>query len=305
MDLSIIIVNWNAGAFLPGCLESIKSSLFRAQYEVILVDNASTDGSIAVAQKRFPKTVIIENPDNLGFAAAVNQGIRVSSGKYILLLNPDTVLSPDTLQVMWDFMEKNKECGVAGCRVLNPDGTLQLACRRNIPTPMDALYRFVGLSKLFPNSPRFSRYNLTYLPEDRLAAVDAVSGAFLMIRRDVVEQIGLLDERFFMYGEDLDLCLRAKKAGYAVFYVPDTSIIHYHGQSSRQRPVKATVDFHVSMLLFYNKHYGSAMKPFIVLGIYLKLALSLVRCIFTTGGTPTRAAPEDYSGQARNIGGSS
>ena len=241
----------------------------------------------------------MENADNLGFAAAVNQGIRASSGKYILLLNPDTVLSPDTLQVMWDFME-NGECGVAGCRVLNPDGTLQLACRRNIPTPMDALYRFTGLSKLFPNSPRFSRYNLTYLPEDQLTVVDAVSGAFLMIRRDVVEQIGLLDERFFMYGEDLDWCFRAKKAGYSVFYVPDTSITHYHGQSSRQRPVKSTIDFHVSMLLFYNKHYSSAMKPFIVLGIYTKLALSLARCIFTTRGTP-----EDLSGQARNISGSS
>lgn len=280
VELSIIIVNWNAGNFLSGCLESIKKSVFAGKYEVIIVDNGSADKSLESVKERFADTYVIENTANLGFAVAVNQGIRASSGKYVLLLNPDTVLSPDTLQVMADFMEKNRECGVAGCRVLNPDGTLQLACRRNIPTPADALYRFMGLSKLFPNTPRFSRYNLTYLPEDQLTAVDAVSGAFLMIRREVIKRVGLLDERFFMYGEDLDWCFRVKKAGYSIYYVPDTSIIHFHGQSSKHRVFKSTVDFHVSMLLFYNKHYSSAMKPLIVVGICIKLALALVRCLF-------------------------
>ncbi len=305
MLLSVIIVNWNAGDCLLDCLTSVYSSELlycletkqktennkdvcdpepsndpELNIEVILVDNASSDDSIAKASA-YPQLKLKQNTENLGFSRAVNQGLKMAAGDYILLLNPDTVLEKDTLRIMTEFMENNSSCGIAGCRVLNEDGSLQLACRRNIPDPLDALSKFTGLSRLFPNSRRLSRYNLTYIPADMVTPVDAVSGSFLFIRRKVVETIGPMDERFFMYGEDLDWCLRSLKAGYTNYYVPHTSIIHHHGHCSRQRLFRSTVHFHTSMLFFYNKHSPSPwLKPLIAIGIGLKLIVALLKAPF-------------------------
>ena len=207
-----------------------------------MVDNSSTDGTASIV-RIITRRSVIANRENAGFARANNLALRQARGELILLLNPDTELQADTLQVMLDFMDKHTECGMAGCRVLNPDGTLQLACRRNIPGLADAFFKLSGISRLFPRSRRLARYNLTYLPADHVAKVDAVSGSFLMTRRAVMDKIGLLDERFFMYGEDLDWCWRSVRAGYQNYYVPDTSIVHYHGGSSKKRPLRSAYHF--------------------------------------------------------------
>ena len=202
--LTVIIVNWNAGDFLDRCLGTVYAGNLNENLEVIVVDNNSTDRSAEVICEKYPQVKLIGNRQNVGFARANNQALKEVSGDLVLLLNPDTEIEPDTLRVMADFIRNRPDCGIAGCKVLNPDGTLQQACRRNIPTMADAFFKLTGLSRLFPGSPRFSRYNLTFLPADQIAAVDAVSGSFMMARREVVERIGLLDDRFFMYGEDLD-----------------------------------------------------------------------------------------------------
>jgi len=223
-------------------------------YEVFVVDNRSNDQSVEFVRENFPGARVLANRENVGFARANNMAIRDSRGEYILLLNPDTVIETQTLQVMIEFMEQHPDCGISGCKVLNPDGSLQLACRRNIPTLADAFFKLTGFSRLFPGSERYARYNLTYLSPDEVVQVDAVSGSFLMARRETVEQIGLLDEQFFMYGEDLDWCWRSRQAGYTNYYVPHTSIVHYHGQSSRKRPVRTAYYFYQAMYLFYCKH---------------------------------------------------
>jgi GT2 family glycosyltransferase len=250
----VIIVNWNAGDYLGRCLDTIYAGNLNETLEVIVVDNNSADRSAEFIGEKYPQVKLIVNRQNVGFARANNQALQEALGDLILLLNPDTEIKPDTLQIMVDFIQSRPECGIAGCKVLNPDGTLQQACRRNIPTIADAFFKLTGLSRFFPGSPRFSRYNLTYLPADQLAVVDAVSGSFMITRREVVARIGFLDERFFMYGEDLDWCLRARQAGYQNYYFPATSIIHYHGQSSRQRPLRAAYCFYQAMYLFYCKH---------------------------------------------------
>ncbi|NLY39599.1 MAG: glycosyltransferase family 2 protein, partial [Firmicutes bacterium] len=221
MKLSVIIVSWNCRDLLARCLDTVFASKLERDFEVIVVDNSSTDGTAAFVQETYPQVKLIANRENAGFARANNLALRQARGELILLLNPDTELQADTLQVMVDFMDKHPECGMAGCKVLNPDGTLQLACRRNIPGLADAFFKLSGISRLFPRSRRLARYNLTYLPADRVAKVDAVSGSFLMTRRAVMDKIGLLDERFFMYGEDLDWCWRSVRAGYQNYYVPD------------------------------------------------------------------------------------
>lgn len=254
MDLAIVIVSYNTGERLRRCLQSIFASQTKYQYEVWVVDNASTDGSAGLVKKEFPQVHLIENEGNLGFAKANNQAILQSNGRYVLLLNSDVEVESDTFDNMISFMDNNATVGICGCKVLKDDGTLDLACRRSFPDLGSALFRLTGLSFLFPKS-KWSSYNLTYLPEDEICEVDSVMGAFLLIRRSLIEKIGLLDENFFMYGEDLDWCYRAKESGFKVMYVPITSVIHHKGSSSRKLPDKALYEFHRAMQLFYQKHY--------------------------------------------------
>jgi GT2 family glycosyltransferase len=281
VKLSVIIVSWNCRDLLARCLDTVFASKLERDFEVIVVDNSSTDGTAAFVQETYPQVKLIANRENAGFARANNLALRQARGELILLLNPDTELQADTLQVMVDFMDKHPECGMAGCKVLNPDGTLQLACRRNIPGLADAFFKLSGLSRLFPRSRRMARYNLTYLPADRVAIVDAVSGSFLMTRRAVMDKIGLLDERFFMYGEDLDWCWRSVRAGYQNYYVPDTSIVHYHGGSSKKRPLRSAYHFYEAMYLFYDKHFAPRWaRPLVWLAAMAMFFLGLPKMIW-------------------------
>ncbi len=258
MDLSIIIVNYNVKEFIQNLLESIKSASKKISAEVIIVDNASDDGSIELIRQKYPWVKLIVNSRNLGFSKANNLGLREATGKYLLLLNPDTLVKEDTFEKMISFFEATPDAGMAGCKLLNTDGTLQLACRRGFPGPWASFTKVTGLSALFPESPLFARYNLTYLDENKTYAVDAISGAFMMFTREVYEKTGGLDETFFMYGEDLDLCYRVNKAGYKVYYVHSTEIIHYKGESTKRSNLNEVKVFYEAMHIFVKKYYSGS-----------------------------------------------
>ena len=257
MDLSVIIVNYNVKEFLQNLLHSIEKSSSNISKEIIVIDNASDDGSVEVIKEKFPSIKLIENKINFGFGRANNQGLAISKGKYILFINPDCIVSEDTVINMISFFESHTECGLAGCKILNSDGTLQLACRRSFPGPWTSFTKVTGLSNLFPKSRIFARYNLTYLDENKTYEVDAVSGSFMMIRREVYEKVGGFDEQFFMYGEDLDLCYRIQKSGFKVFYVHTTQVIHYKGESTKRSNLDETKLFYDAMHLFVKKHLSS------------------------------------------------
>ena len=259
LDLSIIIVNYNVKEFLQNLIHSIKKAGTNLSYEIIIVDNASDDGSVELLKDKFPEVKLIANQQNLGFSRANNLGLSIAKGKYLLLLNPDTLVGEDTFEKMISFFESNPEAGLAGCKILNPDGTLQLACRRLFPGPWTSFCKVTGLSSLFPNSKLFARYNLTYLDENQTYEVDAISGSFMMIKREVYENVGGLDEEFFMYGEDLDWCYRIQKSGYKVFYVHNSQIIHYKGESTKRSSLDETKIFYEAMHLFVKKHLSSSM----------------------------------------------
>jgi GT2 family glycosyltransferase len=281
-----VIVNYNTKRLLKDCIESIYKETKGIEFDVWVVDNRSKDGSVEMIRRHFPQVKLIENTENLGFARANNQAISESNGEHILLLNPDTVVLNNAIGRMVRFMDTRPETGIAGCKVLNGDGTLQLACRRSIPTPGVAFFRLVGLSRLFPRSRLMAKYNLSYLNPDEPHEVDAVSGACLMIRKEVIEKIGLLDEAFFMYGEELDWCMRAKKAGWKVMYYPDAEIIHYKGESTASNSRKANFEFYKAMYLFHRKYFARQyfflVNWAIYAGIFLKALTSWKGFMFST-----------------------
>jgi GT2 family glycosyltransferase len=278
MSLSIVIVNYNTERLLRSCLESVYAGANGTPMDIWVVDNNSRDGSVPMLKSMFPVVKVIVNPTNVGFSRANNAAISQSRSDYVLLLNPDTLIIEDAIERMVKFMNEHPEVGIAGCKVLNRDGTLQLACRRSIPTPKVAFYRLTGLSRLFPGNKTIARYNMTYQSPQQTHEVDAVSGAFLMIRRQVVEEIGLLDERFFMYGEELDWCLRAKRAGWTVAYYPHAQIIHYKGESTKYNSRKAALEFYRAMYLFHKKHFAkdcpAVVNGLIYIGIFAKALLA-------------------------------
>ncbi|MFH1008586.1 MAG: glycosyltransferase [Candidatus Latescibacterota bacterium] len=281
MDLSVVILNYNVKSFLEQAIRSTLAAMEGIDGELFVVDNASTDGSVEMVRDGFPQVTLIANTENVGFARGNNIALRKCQGRHILLLNPDTVVHRDSLRVMVDFMDQHPEAGAAGCKILNPDGTLQLACRRGFPTPGVAFFKIVGLSRLFPRSRLFGRYNLTYLDPEQTTEVDAISGSFMMVRREVLERVGLLDETYFMYGEDLDWFYRIRLAGYKIFYVPATEIVHFKGESSKRVPkTKHLVDFYRAMYLFVRKHHRRRYAFFpewlLTLGIVLRGGISLI-----------------------------
>ncbi len=283
MALSIVIVNYNTERLLKDCLESVYAGANGTPFDVWVVDNNSRDNSVPMVKVRFPLVKVVQNKSNVGFSRANNLVISQSRSDYILLLNPDTLIIGDAIEEVLKFMNEHPHVGIAGCKILNKDGTLQLACRRSIPTPEVAFYRLTGLSTLFPKSQTMAKYNLTYESPDKIQEVDAVSGAFLMIRRKVIEDIGLLDEQFFMYGEELDWCLRAKRAGWTVMYYPAAQIVHYKGESTKYNSRKAAVEFYRAMYLFHRKHFAGDCSPvtnsLIYTGIVLKALLAWRRFI--------------------------
>lgn len=276
IDLSIIIVNYNVKEFLLNLLDSIQKATKNLKIEIIIIDNNSNDGSIPAVKLKFPQVKTIENNVNVGFGAANNQGIEISNGKFLLFLNPDTLVNEKTFTKLVEFLNGNINVGLVGCKVLNPDGTLQLPCRRSFPTPWVSLTKVLGLSKIFTKSKLFAKYNLTYLDENQSYEVDAVSGSFMMMRREVYDNIGGFDTDFFMYGEDLDLCYRVQKSGKKVFYFSDTEIIHYKGESTKRSKIDETKIFYDAMHLFVKKHFSSSFLIELILqfGIVLRKALA-------------------------------
>ena len=275
--LSIIIVNYNVKEFILNLLQSINSAAKNISYEVIIVDNASDDGSVEIIKEKFPSVNLIVNTKNVGFGKANNQALTNAKGDFILLINPDTIVREDTFDRMFAFFESMPEAGMAGCKVLNPDGTLQLACRRSFPGPWTSFTKVVGLSTLFPKSKLFAKYNLTYLDENKTYEVDAISGSFMMLRKEVYAKIGGFDPEFFMYGEDLDLCYRVQKSGFKVFYVHSTEIIHYKGESTKRSSLDETKVFYDAMHLFVKKHFSSSF----IVEYILRLAIFIRKLIAT------------------------
>ncbi|AJA47781.1 Low-salt glycan biosynthesis hexosyltransferase Agl10 [Clostridium pasteurianum DSM 525 = ATCC 6013] len=290
-DLTIIIVNWNARELLKNCLDSIYKNVKNITFEIIVVDNNSTDESCKMLKDKYMDRKgfkLIENRDNKGFAGANNQGIGIAKGEAILLLNPDTIINGDVIDRIYEYLISEENLGIAGCKVLNSDGTLQLACRRMAPRPKDAFFKLFGISKLFKKNKSLTRYNLTHVSEDEFLDVDSVSGCFLMIKREVIDKIGFLDETFFMYGEEMDWCMRAKKAGYIVRYCPVGTIIHYKGESSKQLGTKATYEFYRAMIIFYNKYNKEdnffLFNWIVYLGIFLLGLIAIIKNLLTPNG---------------------
>ncbi|HZK75498.1 MAG TPA: glycosyltransferase [Candidatus Kapabacteria bacterium] len=281
MDLSIIIVSYNVKDFLRGAIASVRRSLAASalEGEIIVVDNDSTDGSAAMLLAEFPEVRLHALNENLGFGRANNLALRSANGEYLLLLNPDTIVGEETLRTMVDFMREHPEAGLAGCKLLNGDGTFQLSCRRGFPTPWASFTKLFGLAGLFPNSKLFARYNLTYLPVDATYEVDALGGAFMMLSRRAYEATNAFDESFFMYGEDLDLCYRAKQAGFKIFYVHSTATVHFKGESTRRSALNEVNVFYEAMHVFVKKHYRASFVFSLLLrfGIFIRTVIALVR----------------------------
>ncbi|MDH7486273.1 MAG: glycosyltransferase family 2 protein [Anaerolineae bacterium] len=283
LDLGIVIVNYNTRDLLRECLKSVYANKGDFSYEVCVVDNCSADGSCRMVRAEFPQVHLIESPVNGGYAYANNLGLRhFGFGQrtpdaerrtpnpeprtpnaerrtppcYALLLNPDTELPPTALADMLAFMDGHPDAGIAGPKLVRQDGSLDLACRRSFPSPEVSAYRMLGLSRLFPKSRRFGRYNLTCEDPDQLTEVDSVVGAFMMVRREAIEQAGLLDEAFFMYGEDLDWAYRIKQHGWRVWYNPAVTVLHIKEAASKHSH-RARVEFWRAMSIFYHKHYAA------------------------------------------------
>ncbi len=274
LELSIIIVNYNVKHFIEQCLHSVYNALKGIEAEVFVVDNNSADGSVALIKSKFPQVKLIENSENKGFSVANNQAIRISSGKYVLLLNPDTVVQEDTFSKCIHFMNANPTAGALGIKMLDGKGNFLPESKRGLPTPKVAFYKIFGLSRLFPNSKKFGQYHLTYLDKEKTHPVDILSGAFMFIRKEALDKAGLLDETFFMYGEDVDLSYRIKLAGYTNYYFADSGIIHYKGESTKKSSVNYVLVFYKAMAIFARKHFSNkgagAMIFFIYLAIYLR-----------------------------------
>lgn len=269
VKLSVIIVSYNVCHYLEQCLHSVRRAMIGIQGDVWVVDNASTDGSVPYLKARFPEVHFIANTDNKGFSSANNQAIRQSEGEYVLLLNPDTVVAEDTLRVCLNFLDSHPDVGATGVRMLHPDGRFAPESRRGLPTPFTSFCKMSGLGTLFPNSRVFGRYYMRYLDPEKPNPIEVISGAFNMIRRKALDQIGLLDEDFFMYGEDIDLSYRLLQGGWKNYYLP-CLILHYKGESTEKSSYRYVHVFYEAMLIFFNKHYG---KRYRLLGQIIRLAV--------------------------------
>lgn len=280
MELSVIIVNYNVKHFLEQCLYSVYGALKNTKAEVFVVDNNSVDGSVDLVRQKFPQVKLIVNDTNTGFSVANNQAMKQAGGKYILLLNPDTVVQEDTFEKVISFMNEHPKAGGLGIKMLDGKGNFLPESKRGLPTPWVAFYKIFGLAKLLPNSKKFGQYHLTFLDKDKTHEVDILSGAFMLMRKEVLDKVGLLDETFFMYGEDVDLSYRITQAGYKNYYFADSSIIHYKGESTKKSSVNYVVVFYKAMAIFAKKHFSNkgagAYIFFIYLAIYLRALAAIV-----------------------------
>ena len=267
MQLSVIIVNYNVKYFLEQALLSVRKAAEGLLVETIVVDNNSVDGSVALVREKFPEVIFIANKVNTGFSTANNQGLRIATGKYVLLLNPDTVVEEDTFRRCIDFMEQHPEAGAVGVRMYDGKGIFLPESKRGLPSPSVAFYKLMGLNSLFPRSRTFNYYYLGHLDDSQVQEIEVLSGAFMFMRKSVLDEIGLLDETFFMYGEDIDLSYRILKAGYKNYYLPDTRIIHYKGESTKKGTLNYVRVFYQAMIIFAQKHFSPRQARLYTLGI--------------------------------------
>ena len=279
MKLSIVIVNYNVKHFIEQCLHSVYSALKGIDAEVFVVDNNSVDGSVALIKEKFPQVILIENKINTGFSKANNQAIHLSKGQYVLLLNPDTVVQEDTFTKTLTFMDAHPDAGGLGVKMVDGKGNFLPESKRGLPTPEVAFYKIFGLSKFFPKSKRFGRYHLTYLDKNKIHSIDILSGAFMLLRAETLAKCGLLDEEYFMYGEDIDLSYRIILSGYKNYYFPETCIIHYKGESTKKSSVNYVFVFYRAMAIFARKHFSqnrAKLFSFLIhFAIYLRAGVSI------------------------------
>jgi GT2 family glycosyltransferase len=260
--VSAIVVSFNVRGLLLDTLRSLYSTT-AVPLEVVVVDNASRDGSADAVAEEFPQVRLIRSSENLGFGKANNLGFQYATGRFVLLLNPDVSLGSGCVDHLADFLLVHPEAGAVGPRLKRPDGKLDLAARRGFPTPRASFYRLTGLSRLFPRSRRFNRYNLGYQPEDATHEMDAGTAACLLVKRQAIDRVGLFDPDFFMYGEDLDLCFRLKSGGWKIYYLPSAEAVHVKGQATQQATTRMLYAFHSAMWTFHHKHYASDLPAFV------------------------------------------
>lgn len=283
-QLSVIIVNYNVEYFLEQCLNSVETATRNINAEVFVVDNNSVDGSVQMVKDKFPWVHLIANKDNPGFSKANNQAIKISKGKYILLLNPDTIVEEDTFEKSIQFMEEREDCGGLGIKMIDGKGHFLPESKRGLPTPQAAFYKIFGLSKIFPKSKKFGRYHLGYLDKNQTHEIEVLSGAYMFMRKEALDKVGMLDETFFMYGEDIDLSYRLILGGYKNYYYPGTQIVHYKGESTKKGSVNYVFVFYNAMIIFAKKHFSEKnAKTFSLLinmAIYFRASLAIVNRIF-------------------------
>lgn len=270
MKLSVIIVSYKVRFYIEQCLHSLFRAIDGIETEVYIVDNHSDDGSVEYLTQKFPDVNIISSNRNLGFSRANNVAIKQCTGEYVLLLNPDTIVGEHTIHDVLAFMDEHERAGAAGVMMLKDNGEKAMESRRGVPTPMTAFYRMSGLCARYPNSRRFARYYMSYLSWGEPAQIEIISGAFCMLRREALDKVGLLDEDYFMYGEDIDLSFRLLKAGYENWYIP-TKILHYKGESTHRSSFRYVHVFYDAMLIFMRKHYGH-------FSIFVSLPLKIAIC---------------------------
>ncbi|MEI6455975.1 MAG: glycosyltransferase [bacterium] len=284
MKLSVVIVNYNVKYFLEQCLHSVVNAINGLECEVFVVDNNSVDGSIKMVKEKFPEVRLIENKDNAGFSKANNQAIRKAKGEYILLLNPDTLVEDDTLRKVVEFMDSHSDAGGLGVKMIDGKGKFLPESKRGLPSPSVSFFKIFGFSSVFPKSRLFSKYHLGYLDRDKIHKVDVLAGAFMLLRKDVLDKIGLLDEAFFMYGEDIDLSYRITQAGYSNYYFPETRIIHYKGESTKKSSINYVFMFYNAMIIFARKHFSKgnarSFSMMINFAIYLRAFMSIISRFF-------------------------
>ena len=281
MKLSVIIVNYNVKHFLEQCLNSVRKALQHVDAEVWMVDNNSVDQSVEMVREKFPEVLVIANKDNPGFSVANNQAIKKSKGEYVLLLNPDTIVEEMTFKKVVDFMDAHDEAGGLGVKMVDGNGNFLPESKRGLPTPAVAFYKIFGLSSIFPKSKTFGKYHLGYLDKEETNEIEVLSGAFMMMRKKTLDEVGLLDETFFMYGEDIDLSYRITLGGYKNYYFPETRIIHYKGESTKKASVSYVFTFYQAMVIFAKKHfslrYASLFSLLINFAIYMRAGASIAK----------------------------
>jgi len=281
MKLSVIIVNYNVVHFLEQCLNSVKKAAQHVSTEIWVVDNNSVDQSVQMVREKFPQVHLIANKDNPGFSVANNQAIRQSKGEYVLLLNPDTLVEEFTFKKVVDFMDTHEDAGGLGVKMVDGNGDFLPESKRGLPTPAVAFYKIFGLSTIFPKSKIFGRYHLGFLDKDKTHTVEILSGAFMLMRKKTLDKVGLLDETFFMYGEDIDLSYRIIKGGYKNYYFPETRIIHYKGESTKKSSTNYVFTFYQAMVIFARKHfslkYARLFSLLIHFAIYLRAGISIIK----------------------------